>query len=197
MIAYNANVAEVEADPDDTTCELPAATQPDSSPTTSTEHLRIPKKMKEVMLWVHPTGAVVGSIFLYFRGQQGGDAAQDPLDVLNHEDPFLVLHREAPDEIFFCNKNSIVRVEYADKGAAEPIGAVVIPCRLHMMDGSIIDGIIKESLPPENSRLFDYMNISDERFIKLHVDEHYRCLVNKAYIVRVVPRDAEPAESVA
>ncbi len=193
MIAYNANVAAVEADPEDTTRELPA----DSSPTTNTEHLRIPKKMKEVMLWVHPTGAVVGSIFLYFRGQQGGDAAQDPLDVLNHEDPFLVLHREAPDEIFFCNKNSIVRVEYADKGAAEPIGAVVIPCRLHMMDGSIIDGIIKESLPPENSRLFDYMNISDERFIKLHVDEHYRCLVNKAYIVRVVPQDAEPAESVA
>ncbi|MEL7450265.1 MAG: hypothetical protein AAFN78_13710 [Pseudomonadota bacterium] len=197
MIAYNANVAAVDADPDDTTCELPAAPEPDCSPTTSNEHLRIPKKMKEVMLWVHPTGAVVGSIFLYFRGQQGGDAAQDPLDVLNHEDPFLVLHREAPDEIFFCNKKSIVRVEYSDKGAAEPIGAVVIPCRLHMMDGSIIDGIIKESLPPENSRLFDYMNISDERFIKLHVDEHYRCLVNKAYIVRVVPRDAEPAESVA
>ncbi|MEM9055948.1 MAG: hypothetical protein AAGD86_00650 [Pseudomonadota bacterium] len=195
MIAYTARVESLEADSDAPSDDPPTAPPGNASPTVTTEHLRIPKKMKEVMLWVHPTGAVVGSIFLYFKGQDD-DGAQDPVDVLNHEDPFLVLHREAPDEIFFCNKNSIVRVEYADRGAVEPDAAVTIPCRLHMMDGSIIDGIIKESLPPENSRLFDYMNISDERFIKLHIDEHYRCLVNKAYIVRVVPRDPEPGETV-
>ncbi len=194
MIAYNAQVAAVNEDRGEPLNEPSAPPDQEVNAAMHSTHLRIPKKMKEVMLWVHPTGAVVGSIFLYFKGQ-GENAVEDPLDVLNHEDPFLVLHREAPDEIFFCNKNSIVRVEYADKGAPDPVSAVVIPCRLHMMDGSIVDGIIKESLPPENSRLFDYMNISDERFIKLHVDEHYRCLINKAYIVRVVPRDPEPFES--
>ncbi len=149
--------------------------------------LRVPKQQKEVMLWVHPAGPIVGTIFLSHTGERG--AAQDPLDVMNHEQPFLVLRKDDSDDTFFYNKRAVVRVEYADRGATDPATSVTLPCRLHMMDGSMIDGVIREALPPENSRLLDYMNIADARFIKLHVDEHYRCLVNKAYIVRIVPLD--------
>ncbi len=153
--------------------------------------LRVPKKLKEVMLWVHPSGPVVGAIFLSSHGERGG--TQDPLDVMNHAQPFVVLSREDTDETFFYNKNSVVRVEYADRQAPEPASSVALACRLHMMDGSIIDGLIREALPPENCRLLDYMNIVDAKFIKLHVDGHYRCLVNKSYIVRIVPRDDDGA----
>ncbi len=153
--------------------------------------LKIPKRQKEVMLWVHPSGPIVGCIFLCHTGERGD--AQDPLDVMNHDQPFLVLKQEESGETYFYNKNSIVRVEYADRQAREPMTSVTLPCRLHMMDGSMIDGVIREALPPENSRLLDYMNIAEARFIKLHVDEHYRCLVNKSYIVRIVPRDEAEA----
>jgi hypothetical protein len=58
-----------------------------------------------------------------------------------------------------------------------------------MMDGSLLIGTIKESLPPEHARLFDYININNESFIKLHLENDEICLINKAYIVRVAPRD--------
>ena len=162
----------------------------------SREDLKIPKKRKEVMLWVHPTGPTVGSIFLYFHGHSRRDT-EDPARVLNHEFPFIVVEHEDREELAFYNKESIVRVEYADKGAPAMVNPVELPCRIQMRDGSTIDGVIRESMPPEKSRLFDYLSQSEDRFLRLHIDEHYRCLVNKSYIVRVVPRESAGLQKTA
>ena len=57
------------------------------------QHLKIPKKLKQVTLWIHPEGRVIGSLFLSLQSPySSGEEA--PLDALNQTDPFLVFNRE-------------------------------------------------------------------------------------------------------
>jgi len=53
------------------------------------------------------------------------------------------------------------------------------------MDGSLIAGVVRYPLPPSHERLYDYLNLSKERFAKLYLEDGSICLVNKAYIVCV------------
>jgi hypothetical protein len=46
---------------------------------------------------------------------------------------------------------------------------VTLACRLHMMDGCMVNGAIKELLLPTHRRLFDYINDVSEALIKLHL----------------------------
>lgn len=156
---------------------------------TDPDRLKIPKKLKEVTLWVHPLGRVVGSLFL--REQSVDHAGEEePLEVLNRSDHFIVLHRDSPEELRFYNRASIIRVEYpaADTPPCKPHGTTeVLPCQLHMMDGSLIAGTICEPLPPDHARLFDYLNRDVERFIRIYLDDSVVCLVNKSYIIQASP----------
>ena len=116
------------------------------------DRLKIPKKLKLVTLWVHPEGRVVGSLFL--RPQSANRAGEEePLEVLNTPDPFLVLKRDQPDELRFYNKSSVVRVEYEDEEPVLLPNVDPLPCTLHLMDGSLIAGTIQKALPPDRSRL--------------------------------------------
>jgi hypothetical protein len=56
-----------------------------------------------------------------------------------------------------------------------------------MMDGSVIDGIVMKQLPPQNARLYDYLNTNNERFAEFHVGGGQVCVVNKSYIACVTP----------
>jgi hypothetical protein len=58
-----------------------------------------------------------------------------------------------------------------------------------MMDGSLLSGVIRETLSPDRSRLFDYLNNADEPFIRLYNDPDTVCLVNKSYIIHAVSKD--------
>ncbi len=152
------------------------------------EALRIPKKLKQITLWVHPEGRAIGSIFLHHQSNRYA-GEEKPFEVLNHPDPFLVLKTDHPEEFRFYNKRSLVRAQYEDDATDDIPDVVHLPCQLHMMDGSLLSGEIRESLPPEHARLLDYININNESFIKLHLENDEVCLVNKAYIVRVTPND--------
>ena len=151
-----------------------------------TSQFRIPKKLKQVTLWIHPEGRFVGSLFLNLQ-RKNYTGEEEPLEVLNQADPFLVCKRENPDELRFYNKVSIVRVEYHEETPPPSEGVEPLSCRLYMMDGSIIEGSIRRPLPPGRSRLYDYLNMDDEQFSKLHVGDGNICLVNKSYIVCVTP----------
>jgi hypothetical protein len=146
--------------------------------------VKIPKKLRQVSLWIHPEGQVIGSLFLKGQTKRPG-SVEEPLTVLNEPSPFLVMQREAPDELRFYNKASIVRVEYQEEKPLSRPGLKPLHCRLDMMDGALIEGSVWRELPPRYSRLYDYLNISSERFMKLHVEDDNVCLVNKAYIVCV------------
>lgn len=147
--------------------------------------LHISKALRQVDMWVHPEGLVKGSI--YVRAGEDNATQEDPRNVLNADKPFLVLCREAPEEVRFYNRSAIVRVEFEDN---KPAGnaTTVIPCRINMMDGSVIDGEIIEMLPPDHARLYDYLNQAQDRFIRLYTGETQACMVNKNYIIQVTNR---------
>ena len=152
--------------------------------TVSNDLLRIPKNPSPVTLWVHPEGQVRGSLFV--RQQSVNHAGQEtPLEVLNQTEAFLVIQRESPDELRFYNRSAIVRVDYLEQEPFELPGAVSLPCEVHMMDGSLITGTVREPLAADRARLFDYLNRSEERFLKVHVDGNGVCLVNKSYVIHV------------
>lgn len=150
----------------------------------------IPKQLRQVRLWIHPEGLVLGSLFLSYH-TRNGSGLEGPLEVLNESTPFVVLQRHQPEELRFYHKRAIVRVEYQeeeeppDEGPADA-GLTILHCQLAMMDGSYITGSVRHLLPPGRSRLYDYLNLTNERFARLYVEEGI-CLVNKAYIVCATP----------
>ena len=149
------------------------------------EILKVPKQLKNVTLWVHPEGRVQGALFL--REQSPDHAGpEQPLAVLNQCNAFVVVKREDPDQLRFYNTRSIIRVEYEAEYEIEN-GSASSPhqlhCQLQMMDGSLISGTIHEQLPPGRARLMDYLNRSNECFIKIHMDEGTIYLINKNYII--------------
>jgi len=102
------------------------------------------------------------------------------------------MRREQPDEIRFYNRASIIRVEYtAGEHDCTEQETTTLRCRLMMMDGSMLEGHITESLPPEQSRLYDYLNQTDDRFIRLFLNDKDVCLVNKSYIIQVSTLDEQ------
>lgn len=147
----------------------------------STNTLKLPTKQKKVQLWVHPTGPVIGSLFIH-HNDDGVDQAV--LDILNQPEPFLVFQVDTPNEIRFYNRQSIIRIEYNDKDVIDE-SAQTLFCIIHMMDGTLIEGTIKEALPPEHARLYDYLNIEFSRFLKIYVADDEICLINKSYINQV------------
>jgi len=146
--------------------------------------LKIPKTTRQVRLWVHPEGLVVGSLFVREQNLEQ-ENPEEPQDVLNQESPFVVLLRQQPDELRFYNRNSIVRVMYPQSQGGSTAGMQVLPCQLTLMDGALLNGEIREALPPERARLFDYLNQDNCRFIKLYTDDGEICLVNKSYVNHV------------
>ncbi len=147
---------------------------------------RISKRPEPVEVWVHPEGRVLGAIFLQSQSDYHF-GAETPREVLDGPAPFLVVQCEGPEPIRFYNKRSIVRMEYTAAEAPSEAEPVNIGCRLSMMDGALLVGTIREYLSPSHSRLYDYLNLAEQRFIELQLGEGQACLVNKAYIVKATP----------
>jgi len=99
------------------------------------------------------------------------------------------VRRRDPDELRFYNKASLIRVEYDENELYVAEAGKDLPCRVHLMDGSLIDGTMRKSLPPERSRLYDYMNTDNPRFLKLYVDGASVCLINKSYVGYITTRE--------
>jgi hypothetical protein len=162
------------------------------------QELKIPKKLKQVTLWIHPEGRVLGSLFLSLQNRNY-TGEEEPLEVLNTPEPFLVMKREDPEELRFYNKASIVCMEYQGERPQAMADVQALRCRLSLMDGSIIDGSVRRALHPDNARLYDYLNMGDERFAELYQDNGVVSAVNKSYIVYVTPlherRDSTAAQT--
>lgn len=146
--------------------------------------LKINKLLKEVTLWIHPEGPVIGSLFL--QPQDENETGEVPEDVLNQDDPFVVLKSDTIEDIRFYSRSSIVRATYSGNSKDAADSEQQFQCQLLMMDGSLIKGRIRENLQPEYARLYDYLNKDRQRFIKIVTDENDVCLVNKSYIIQVI-----------
>jgi hypothetical protein len=149
----------------------------------SSDLLKVPKRLKKLALWIHPEGRVLGAIFLHAQSPEHA-GEEEPVEVLNHEAAFLAVIRENPDELRFYNKSSIVRVQYEEADEEPSLPCMrPLPCRIEMMDGSLITGVVKQALPPDRPRLLDYLNQTNARFIKISVDDDTVYLINKSYII--------------
>ncbi len=150
--------------------------------------LKVPKKLRPVTLWVHPEGRVIGAIYLRIQSPDHAGSEQ-PLEALNACESFLVFNREEPAELRFYNIKSVIRLEYEatedDETADVDASNNPMRCHLQLMDGSSIDGSIRESLPPTHARLLDYLNRNNEAFIKVYMDDGLIYLINKSYINHV------------
>jgi hypothetical protein len=144
--------------------------------------LRIAKALCQVNMWVHPEGLVHGAVYVTIG--EDNETTEDPKYVLNEDSPFLVLKRNKPEGLRFYNRSAIVRVEYEEQRPRDT-KYTVLPCRATMMDGSVIVGEIIEVLPDDHARLYDYLNRSDTRFIRLFTDTNQVCMVNKSYVIQV------------
>ncbi len=146
--------------------------------------LTVPKIQKQVALWIHPEGKVIGE--LYLRQQSTSHAGEEqPSEALEDAESFVVVHVRQTEEVRFYNLSSIIRVEYREHEAAPNPEPRELPCQLHLMDGSMVIGKVREALHPERARLLDYLNEKQRRFVKVYVDDAEVCLVNKAYVIRV------------
>lgn len=150
---------------------------------------KVPKKLYDVELWVHPEGLVVGALFVHLESADEASGGQRPLEVLNDKQRFVVVKRSNPDEIRFYNRSAIVRVEYQDRWPRSDSDAVAQRCQVHLMDDSLIEGTMMKSLPPDRRRLLDFLNVDDEIFMTIYGDGDRVCLVNKSYVVCVRPFD--------
>ena len=131
---------------------------------------------------MHPEGKVIGSLFLHDKKQD--KAGSDILSLVNQPEPFLVFKCETPDELRFYNRSSIIRMEYEEQPSLQN-DIQTLECQLHMMDGSLLTGTIREALPPDYSRLYDYLNLTENRFVKIYTNNNEVILVNKTYINQV------------
>lgn len=146
--------------------------------------LIIPKKQVPVTLWVHPEGRVKGSMFVHLPGSDSTREEQ-PSDVINEAADFVVIECEYPGKLRFYNKSSIIRVHYEDSLFSPVDEGRPQPCRITMMDGSLIEAEICKATPEERSRLYDYMNDTAERFLKLRPGGSEVLLINKSYVVYI------------
>ncbi len=152
-----------------------------------TSILKVPKTEKNVSLWVNPDGLVKGSLFLLEQSHEHA-GQEEPIEVLNQDSPFVVVRLHNPEQLRFYNRTSLIRVEYEHEEENGTLGEqTIIPCAIHLMDGSILEGTIRETLPPERARLFDYLNREKARFIRLYLSDTEVCLINKAFINYVSP----------
>ena len=53
--------------------------------------------------------------------------------------------------------------------------------------GYDLQGEIHRELPPDRPRLFDYLNLSGERFLQIDCSDGRTYLINKLYIMCVTP----------
>lgn len=150
---------------------------------------KIPKTLRPVTLWVHPEGQVLGSLFLHMPTQDFSEGER-PADALNDAGDFLPVKRDEPDDVCFYNKSAIVRISYWDEGKHDNDQGRPQACRLTLMDGTVLYGDVRKVAPEERSRLYDYLNDTQERFFELHNGGGEVILVNKSYVVSFSPESS-------
>ena len=158
------------------------------------DSLVIPKKLVPVTLWVHPEGRVQGSMFVHLPGPDSM-LEEQPSDIINEAADFVVIERENPHEMRFYNKSSIVRLYYQEHILSPLDGGQPHTCRITMMDGSLFEAEICKATPIERSRLYDYMNDTSERFLKVRTGGAEVLLINKSYIVYITAVDVRAPAS--
>lgn len=148
-------------------------------------HLKITKRRQTVTLVMRDKKTIVGDVFLHYSRNEYG-LPQEPMDLLNSTQPFIVLMSNS-GEAAFHNKSMISHLIYHDEADADKLSAANLKenVAVELVSGELLRGEITALLPPENMRLYDYLNQPGELFIRLKNAEGMVSLVNKSCVTTV------------
>ena len=125
-----------------------------------------------------------GDVFLFDRTRVGS-APEEPLDLLNDNDPFFPFSNGG-GQLILIAKDQVSRVEteiHDDSSNGELAdGLMGVDISLH--DGTAISGFVPLERRGEQTRLLDYLNSYTKRFIPVFWGEQV-CLVNRGQIACV------------
>jgi len=152
---------------------------------------RIPRREIPVQILLDDARTMDGTFFTHGNGV--GGRPQDVLERLNEtDDDFVPL--ECGRDSFLLNKAGIIWVQVRDGPAREIEGdadaARHVPVRLTLAGGLSLMGTLAIVMPPERSRVLDYLNAAG-RFFPLF-GAGTVTLVHRRFVVTV--RNGEGAE---
>jgi hypothetical protein len=149
-----------------------------------TDDLRVPKRRAHVEVLLPGGAARQVTVFLAeFASRHSGPERLS--DLLNAEADFIPALDVATNLMTFLNRHGIAaaRVSREWELGDEPAGGDQHEVEIALTDGTTLRGTVSFMLPPEHSRLLDYLNDA-QPFVRLAEKEKV-ALVNKRHIARV------------
>ena len=146
---------------------------------------RIEKQRVPVSVETVRGATLTGDMYvqLYARHRQGGE---QPIDVLNAEDPFFPLAIENDETLLIC-KDGVAEVHVPgmqrDEWALES-GARIVTVELTLVDGQMRRGDMLVEVAADRPRVLDFLNRYVENFLTLHTQQG-ACLVNRRRVTIV------------
>ncbi|WP_373048879.1 hypothetical protein [Vulgatibacter sp.] len=152
------------------------------------KELRVPKQRVEVEVLLPGGGTRKVAVFLseFASGHAGGERLSD---LLNGSAAFFPAVEEGSDEIAILNRTAIAVARVASSVERDIASEFTLPTEFEveitLVDGSSLTGLISFVMPPERSRLIDFLNDGPPFFRVLQED----CvsLVNKRHVALVAP----------
>ena len=132
-----------------------------------------------------------GQLYVMERVSQH-DGPETVLEMLNRQEAFFAFRPEAGAELLLVSKMHAVSVSLDSQAPiADPArlsAAKLLGLEIVLAGGSMLSGWASAELPPEHSRLLDYLNASLDPFFALwtHASTHY---VNRAHVLYARPLD--------
>ncbi len=147
------------------------------------QEYRIDKLRRSVSLVLADGKALTGDVFLQPRARLRS-TPEEPIDLMNGEEPFFVLSMD--DGVVLVAKEEVARLETSPPEADNPLEFphLGIDVEIVFSGGAKESGCIFPETPAGRSRLIDFLNSFDQRFLAVYSADKV-CLVNRRLISRV------------
>lgn len=149
------------------------------------DELKVPKRRAQVEVLVPGGAARQVTMFLaeFASTHSGHERVSDLLNASEGE--FLAVVDAASDAVQFLNRQSVAAARVSSEWESDEnlAGGEEHQVEIALIDGSELRGTVRYVMPPERSRLNDYLNDA-QPFVRLAQDEKVT-LVNKRHIARV------------
>ena len=146
--------------------------------------LRVPKRRTQVEI-VLPGGLVKQCVIFLGEFAPGHSGAERLSDLLNGDTDFIPAVEMDTDAVTFLNRVGIALARVSPD--VEPVEDHTIPTEheveITLVDGKTVNGLVTYMMPPDRSRLTDFLNDSPP-FFRL-VEKDRIALVNKRHVARV------------
>jgi hypothetical protein len=151
------------------------------------DELRVPKHRADAEVLL-PGGEVRRIALFLAEAAPDHAGGERPWDLLTRGDDFIPALDVDGGRMTFLNRAALPAVRFARELEGDAGDAPTIPTEheveVLLSDGTLLRGLVSYVLPPERSRLVDFLN-APSPFLRL-VEERTVALVNKRHVSRVV-----------